>query len=220
MISCKSNGFDRGFLKITKREKEVEILQYLARISTPNNHTISGVQVWTHSSGRFVVYMSSGGGHLTALREPNKHVWSAATQLIEGLAFMHEHGIAHRDIKPANVVIPPSGGRLSIIDYSIAVFVDGPGKKSHGVVGTEGYMAPEVLSGGDYDAIRADLWSCGRTLQEFSSLCCPSMHRTLITDVSKELMAPEPLLRPTMSEVLSRMKTFESLLSEPRPHIR
>ncbi|KAG8216862.1 hypothetical protein J3R82DRAFT_7127, partial [Butyriboletus roseoflavus] len=58
-------------------------------------------------------------------------------------------------------VIPSGGSRLStgIIDYSIAVFVNSPGNKSPGVVGTEEYM---VLSGG----LRYDFWSCGGRMLE------------------------------------------------------
>ncbi|KAF8421715.1 kinase-like domain-containing protein, partial [Boletus edulis BED1] len=88
-----------------------------------------------------------------------------AKQLVEGVAFIHAHGVAHRDIKPSNVLIPPDGGRLSIIDYSVAIFVSGLDRTSRSVVGTEGYMAPEVRKGNEYDPVCADLWSCGKTLK-------------------------------------------------------
>ncbi|KIJ58946.1 hypothetical protein HYDPIDRAFT_50427, partial [Hydnomerulius pinastri MD-312] len=88
-----------------------------------------------------------------------------AKQLVEGVAFMHRHRVAHLDIKPRNVLIPVHGGRLSIIDFSIAVFVQSPQTKFRGIVGTEGYIAPEVATpNARYDPIRADLWSCGKTL--------------------------------------------------------
>ncbi|KAF9234141.1 kinase-like domain-containing protein, partial [Melanogaster broomeanus] len=87
-------------------------------------------------------------------------------QLVEAVAFMHRHGVAHLDIKPQNVLIPVHGGRLSIIDFSIAAFVRNPQTRFKGTGGTEGYMAPEVVADhGTYDPIRADLWSCGKTLQ-------------------------------------------------------
>ena len=220
MISHISDEFVRGFLKITQRSREVEILQYLARIEAADNHTIPGVQVWTHDSGGFVVYMSSGGGHLTALQQPDEHMWSAATQLVEGVAFMHKHGVAHRDIKPANVLIPPNGGRLSIIDFSVAIFADGTASRCRDMVGTEEYMAPEVLAGYEYDAICADLWSCGKTLHELCCLCGPSMWTAFLVDISTELMTTDPLQRPTMREVLNRMVAFQSPLFEPRPQTR
>ena len=53
----------------------------------------------------------------------------------------------------------------------------------HGIVGTPGYIAPEVASGrGLYSAVRADLWSCGKTLYEFCECCQPSVDRSVLLD--------------------------------------
>ena len=45
-------------------------------------------------------------------------------QLIEGVAFLHRHGIAHLDIKPPNIA--GLQNQLFIIDFDISVRVDGP----------------------------------------------------------------------------------------------
>lgn len=42
------------------------------------------------------------------------------TQLIEGLDYLHQHGIAHRDIKPENLLID-SKNRLIIADLGFAI---------------------------------------------------------------------------------------------------
>ncbi|KAF8557822.1 hypothetical protein OG21DRAFT_1381284, partial [Imleria badia] len=80
-------------------------------------------------------------------------------QLVEAVAFMYEHNVAHMDIKQ-NVVIPVEGGHSSVIDFSISIRVPGPDAIYSGVVGTEGYIAPEVRKG-HYKPMLADLWSCG-----------------------------------------------------------
>ncbi|KAF8554804.1 kinase-like protein, partial [Imleria badia] len=85
-------------------------------------------------------------------------------QLVEGVAFMHEHNVAHSDLKPQNIIIPVEGGRLSIIDFSLSMFVSDPDDTYSGVVGTEDYIAPEVHKG-NYKPMLADLWSCGKTLE-------------------------------------------------------
>ncbi|KIJ05250.1 hypothetical protein PAXINDRAFT_103854 [Paxillus involutus ATCC 200175] len=113
LVSC---GSERGILKLTHYKMEIDILQHLSKIDDPSNHTISGTRVWQHQSG-YMIYMPSGGGHLTMLKQPEVHLWSTTKQLVEAVAFMHNHGVAHMDIKPPNVLIPVHGGRLSIIDF-------------------------------------------------------------------------------------------------------
>ena len=41
-------------------------------------------------------------------------------QLVEGMKYLHRHGIVHRDIKPENLLINKKG-RLIIADFSFAV---------------------------------------------------------------------------------------------------
>lgn len=40
-------------------------------------------------------------------------------QLIEGISYLHSHGIVHRDIKPENLLVNKKG-RLLIADFSFA----------------------------------------------------------------------------------------------------
>ncbi|OAX31472.1 hypothetical protein K503DRAFT_646383, partial [Rhizopogon vinicolor AM-OR11-026] len=56
--------------------------------------------------------------------------------------------------------------RLSTIDFNRSLRVKGVRHKFRGIVGTTGYIAPEVAAAdGLYSAVRADLWSCGKTLE-------------------------------------------------------
>jgi serine/threonine protein kinase len=74
-----------------------------------------------------------------------------------------------------------------------------------GVVGTDGYLPPEVAADRLYSAIRADLWSCGKTLFELCNLCWPSADRDALLDIAQQLMDEDPEKRPMMSDVLERM---------------
>ncbi|KAF8873429.1 kinase-like domain-containing protein, partial [Infundibulicybe gibba] len=86
-------------------------------------------------------------------------------QLIEAIDFMHQHGVAHLDLKPANILIPPGGGRLSIIDFHTSIRIKSVETMLGGVVGTRKYLAPEVKANrGRFSALRTDLWTCGRVL--------------------------------------------------------
>lgn len=85
-------------------------------------------------------------------------------QLIEGVEFCHELGVAHRDLKLENVLLDGSPkGLLKICDfgYSKSSVLDSMPKTT---VGTPAYIAPEVLQRKQYDGQIADVWSCGVTL--------------------------------------------------------
>ena len=89
-------------------------------------------------------------------------------QLLDGLRFAHAMGIVHRDLKPENVmVVDVSGGEvLKIMDFGLAKVLDSGTGVTESVtvagtaMGTLGYMAPEVLTGGLVDE-RADIFAVG-----------------------------------------------------------
>ena len=77
---------------------------------------------------------------------------SAALILARGVAHaltgVHAAGAAHRDLKPGNVLVAPDGPR--VIDFGIARAVEDAQETEDDeerIVGTPGYMAPEVLRG-------------------------------------------------------------------------
>ncbi|KAI5796342.1 kinase-like domain-containing protein [Peziza echinospora] len=97
-------------------------------------------------------------------------------QLIRGVAYLHEHGIAHRDIKPENLLMT-SDGHLKITDFGVSEVFCGkhPGSSDikcgvdmgdirlsrPGICGSEPYISPEVFAKkGDYDPRKLDVWSC------------------------------------------------------------
>ncbi|KAI9729819.1 MAG: hypothetical protein M1834_006567 [Cirrosporium novae-zelandiae] len=98
-------------------------------------------------------------------------------QLLQGVAYLHVHGIAHRDIKPENLLMT-SQGHLKITDFGVSEVFCGehPGLRSSGgvcgknmkecrrsapgICGSLPYIAPEVLEKkGDYDPRPLDVWS-------------------------------------------------------------
>jgi serine/threonine protein kinase len=64
----------------------------------------------------------------------------------EALAAIHAAGVVHRDLKPANVLM--LDGDPVVIDFGIAHIADDVRLTSTGLVmGTPGYLSPEVLAG-------------------------------------------------------------------------
>ena len=74
-------------------------------------------------------------------------LWFAAC-LAEGVSSVHEVGVLHRDIKPSNVLM--EGRTPILIDFGLARVADDPKLTHTGwLLGTPGYLAPEILYGED-----------------------------------------------------------------------
>ena len=69
-------------------------------------------------------------------------------QLLDALAFLHQHSIVHRDLKPENIMVMSSGCalHLKIVDFGLAGDHREPALTNAGA-GTPAYCAPEQLRG-------------------------------------------------------------------------
>jgi serine/threonine protein kinase len=85
-----------------------------------------------------------------------------ATGLAKALTAIHAAGVIHRDLKPGNVMF--LDGEPILIDFGIAQVVDSTRLTATGmVIGTPGYLAPEIIEGDDA-AAPADVHSWAGTL--------------------------------------------------------
>lgn len=99
-------------------------------------------------------------------------------QLIEGVSYMHNIGIAHMDLKLENIMIDTINKCIKIIDFGESrVFHDTlhintiiPEKGLHGSLP---YIAPEEFTEEFYNPEKADIWSCGIILYEIIYNCMP-----------------------------------------------
>lgn len=87
-----------------------------------------------------------------------------ASQVLKAVGYVHSHDVFIRDIKPCNVMLCARQGRanfVKLLDFGLAKATVGDQQLTSGIVlGTAGYIAPEVLRGGAPD-FRADIYSLG-----------------------------------------------------------
>jgi calcium-dependent protein kinase len=111
--------------------------------------------------------LCTGGELYTRLVKQTDSMYSEQTAcryvsvMLGAIAFLHAHGIVHRDLKLENFLFETlkENSSLKLIDFGLSRLVVGD-EKLTGAVGSSYYVAPEVLSGKQYDA-KCDVWSIG-----------------------------------------------------------
>ncbi|KAH9926238.1 uncharacterized protein B0H18DRAFT_1007116 [Fomitopsis serialis] len=88
-------------------------------------------------------------------------IYCVFRQICDGVEYLHSLGLAHRDLKLDNCVMTKNNV-VKLIDFGTATVFHYPGKKTTlatGVVGSDPYLAPEVINAESYDPRKTDVWS-------------------------------------------------------------
>lgn len=85
-------------------------------------------------------------------------------QLMRGVEYMHEMGVAHRDLKPENLLLT-THGCLKITDFGngecFRMAWETEPHMTAGLCGSAPYISPEEYEGGEFDPRAVDVWACG-----------------------------------------------------------
>ncbi|KAH7123168.1 kinase domain-containing protein [Dactylonectria macrodidyma] len=85
-------------------------------------------------------------------------------QMMRGLEYIHEMGVAHRDLKPENLLLTSHGG-LKISDFGnsecIRMAWENDVHMVSGLCGSGPYIAPEEYINKEFDGRAVDIWACG-----------------------------------------------------------
>ena len=159
-------------------------------------------------------------------------IWFAAC-LAEGVASVHAVGVLHRDVKPSNVLM--EGRTPILIDFGLARVADDPKLTHTGwLLGTPGYLAPEILYGEDATAA-SDVHSWAATVA-YAGLGRPPFGRgpsmaimdrvrrgqfdleglpPELRQVVGAALDPEPQKRPTVAQLLAWLRPQTTRRSDP-----
>jgi alpha-glucoside transport system substrate-binding protein len=156
---------DRRFVHNFRQEAKT-----LAALRHPHIITIYEVG---ESDGRIFIAMELARGIslARAITRRQRIPWQETLALLkpvcEALDYAHEQNIVHRDLKPANILIDMQRGAL-LTDFGFAKLMAENSvsmSMSGGIVGTPGYIAPEVWENNAADA-PVDIYALGCIVYE------------------------------------------------------
>jgi tetratricopeptide (TPR) repeat protein len=190
----------------TRFEHEIEAL---GRLEHPGIARIYGAG---RDEGSGVVYFAMelvDGVPLTEVASSDLHTRiGLLAQLCDAVHHAHMHGVIHRDLKPDNVLVDREG-RVRVLDFGIARFVEGPQADetrtvAGQLVGTLAYMSPEQVSGDPTRIdLRSDVYALGVLCYELLAKRLPYdfAGRSLtakLRAIEEETPAPPSRFEPTL----------------------
>lgn len=153
-------GFDSESLR--RFEREIHIAQ---RLNHPNIVTVYDYDM-AASNPYFVMELCDGPIAHVIKNKSFEDLLDLSIQICEGVKSLHAKKILHRDIKPDNILV--KNGTVKITDFSFGFFLDHASQTlttSSQVIGTTGYIAPEIYGqGGHHASVLSDIYSIGCTL--------------------------------------------------------
>ena len=123
-----------------------------------------------------------------------------ATDIADGMRFLHESRVIHRDLKSHNVLVD-ADGRAKIADFGLSSTRELSASHVTGLIGTVAWTAPEVLAGDEHMRGSADVYSFGVVLWELLTGEVPWAGKPLVQVMSLVAVLGQRLPVPTASPV-------------------
>ncbi|KAJ2968550.1 hypothetical protein NUW58_g10198 [Xylaria curta] len=130
-------------------------------------HTLDLIQDQKGDYCEVMEYCSGGDLYSLVLTAGKLEVTEADCyfkQMMRGVEYMHEMGVAHRDLKPENLLLTCHGA-LKITDFGngecFRMAWENSAHMVSGLCGSAPYIAPEEYIDKEFDARAVDVWACG-----------------------------------------------------------
>lgn len=153
---------------VARLEREARLV---ARLDHPNVVALLGIRRLRHGSLALIMRYVQGHTLRTELQRrgalPLARAIAVANDVGNALAAAHAHGIVHRDVKPENIHIELGVQRALLADFGAATPLRGDLRLTVAgmAIGTPGYMAPELIDGGQ-PTPAADVYGLGLVVWE------------------------------------------------------
>jgi DNA-binding NarL/FixJ family response regulator/tRNA A-37 threonylcarbamoyl transferase component Bud32 len=154
---------------------------------------------------------------------------SVFTQVCKALDYAHSHGLIHRDVKPGNVFLTEvqSGEPVvKLVDFGLAKAVDANnGSKqltTYGqIVGTPGYMSPEVCRG-EKESVASDIYALGCAMFQCLTGALPFLGESALDTMFKHIREEVPPLYPggAQTSIEHRLDVLVSRCLQKNPNAR
>jgi eukaryotic-like serine/threonine-protein kinase len=165
-IKCLSDELSTDEITVTRFLREAR------NVAALNHPHIAQIYLADEDDGKpyFVMEYVDGESLADKLERDRRLMPEQARRIVaecaQALKAAHEENIVHRDIKPGNIMIDRRG-RSVLTDFGIASIVhpDNQPSSSKYIMGTPGYLPPEVMTGSPADH-RGDIFALGAVYYE------------------------------------------------------
>ena len=210
---------DDGLVERFKREAKG-----IGKLDHPNIVRVIEYNIAEH----YIVLDYVSGGTLRSYLEtkgvlPPVEALEIMAQLTDAVAYAHREGVIHRDIKPDNIMFKDEAARHVVLtDFGLARLHDGANLTIQGsVIGTAGYVSPEVLDGNPADE-RSDVYSLGIVFYQMLTGSTPYHASTPYGMMRKQINDPLPAPReknPDLSPEIEAL-VLKALEEDPNSRIQ
>lgn len=157
--------------KLLRQRDAGELLRFAREQAVRLTHPrVVSPYAWAADDGMVVIVseLIDGGSLQTLIGDygplAEGTVVAVLDQVLDALGAVHAAELIHRDVKPGNLLLR-SGTTLDVLlaDFGLTIGVRDARLTQVGtVIGTPGYLPPEVLAGGVPPDVRHDLYAAGR----------------------------------------------------------
>ena len=121
-----------------------------------------------------------------------KTIYNIVYDICLGIKEIHHNNLIHRDLKPENILIDKNNA-IKIGDFGISKLLENNNKYANTSVGTNNYMAPELIKGDKHNN-KVDIWALGCIIYELLTLNVCFESKSLYGIIDKIINQPHGII--------------------------